>query len=827
MLIGREDLLRSIVRSMSDAIPVLLEGEQGVGKTTLLRVAAATTGMIVLEGGALGMLSHLPYLALERATAARFPSDADTAWVAEEVERRAKDAVLVIDDLHWAHHDTVTVLSLLAGRVSAATAVRRGDPNAASAREALPRFEHIAVEPLGPSDADALLDRLRPGLAHAQRRRLFERTGGNPLLIEELSAMDEPSDSLRVAVEARMRVLSRHGRDAMAMLALAGRPLPASSLGEGLEEVAAAGLALESRDGWTFRHGLLAEIFAEAMDGEWRAATHERLALLVSDATSRARHLSAAGRAADAYEVAIEAARSAASLPERAANLALAASCSPHDDRDALRVEAASALVAVREYAEAEDVLDAVRSDDPTILAHAYLLRCDTRAHAGDRVGMRAAVEEGLRLVPPGSDPGLEARLRAEHAQQLALYDWDLQSARAEAATAMELARASGRPTHEAEHAAAVVLYLTDDPAMYDVLERVMDGARAAGDRLIEFWAGQVLCEALEHRGDLTAAYALALRLAARAREMHLTHTERRVRVTMLWMHLFAGRFADVLADALELLAEPLDSRARVDCEIWLSGALVAMGRLDEARAIVDRAAESARPIWLDEGRVLLERASVDLWSGRPEDALRGAKAILDDASYARYLGGYALTISAWACFDLGRRPDPVPDGASDWRAWTVRRHEVAALHALADDPRAASAAFDEAVGDFATRVVDRVRCTYGAAEALRLAGDPGAVERLGAVEQQATAYGMQPMLGRVRRSLRLCGIRRSAARRKTGQGLTAREREVLVLVADGATNAEIARRLGISRPTVVRIVSTASAKLGATSRIHAVALLE
>jgi len=54
---------------------------------------------------------------------------------------------------------------------------------------------------------------------------------------------------------------------------------------------------------------------------------------------------------------------------------------------------------------------------------------------------------------------------------------------------------------------------------------------------------------------------------------------------------------------------------------------------------------------------------------------------------------------------------------------------------------------------------------------------------------------------------------------------LTAREREVLRLVERGRTNLEIARRMGIGRPTVARHLSNAMDKLGAESRTHAVVI--
>lgn len=54
---------------------------------------------------------------------------------------------------------------------------------------------------------------------------------------------------------------------------------------------------------------------------------------------------------------------------------------------------------------------------------------------------------------------------------------------------------------------------------------------------------------------------------------------------------------------------------------------------------------------------------------------------------------------------------------------------------------------------------------------------------------------------------------------------LTARERDVLVAMAQGWSNAELADRLGIAVPTAKTHVSNVLAKLGARSRTHAVAI--
>jgi DNA-binding CsgD family transcriptional regulator len=56
--------------------------------------------------------------------------------------------------------------------------------------------------------------------------------------------------------------------------------------------------------------------------------------------------------------------------------------------------------------------------------------------------------------------------------------------------------------------------------------------------------------------------------------------------------------------------------------------------------------------------------------------------------------------------------------------------------------------------------------------------------------------------------------------------GLSAREREVLELVAVGHTNEEIAERLGIAHSTVATVLRSSMAKLDARTRVEAVAKL-
>jgi DNA-binding CsgD family transcriptional regulator len=57
--------------------------------------------------------------------------------------------------------------------------------------------------------------------------------------------------------------------------------------------------------------------------------------------------------------------------------------------------------------------------------------------------------------------------------------------------------------------------------------------------------------------------------------------------------------------------------------------------------------------------------------------------------------------------------------------------------------------------------------------------------------------------------------------------GLTAREREVLDLVAVGLRDEEIAARVGIAHSTVATLLRSSMAKLDARSRLQAVAKLQ
>ena len=105
------------------------------------------------------------------------------------------------------------------------------------------------------------------------------------------------------------------------------------------------------------------------------------------------------------------------------------------------------------------------------------------------------------------------------------------------------------------------------------------------------------------------------------------------------------------------------------------------------------------------------------------------------------------------------------------------------------------------------------------AAEILRAAG--ATAEQAGATTEQRVAEQLLRSLG-----VRTWRRAHVPPRRDLLAGLTEREREIAQLVADGASNPEIAAALFVSRKTVERHLSNLLAKLGVRNRTELAAVV-
>jgi DNA-binding CsgD family transcriptional regulator/tetratricopeptide (TPR) repeat protein len=829
MLVGRGDQFASLSSALAEDEPVLLVGESGIGKTSLLRSVAAASGRRVFEGGALSTLSWLEYLALDRALGRRV-AHGDPAVVAQDVEAAVGDGVLLLDDLQWAGHGTLETLELLAGRVGLLAGIRRGEAGADGVVDRLTAAGVSALE-LAALDDDAareLVRQVRSDLGDAAIGRVLRRAGGNPLLLRELAATGEPTSSLRLALAARLRRLDEAGREAFGVLALAGRPVSVSGLGEtGAKSLLAADLAVAAREGEIqLRHALLGEVAVEQLAEPERRRLHAIIARAVDDPGEAARHYALAGLPELGFAAAMRAATASARPGERASHLAVAASCASGPEADALRIEAAWALEDANDLPTLLTTLDQLSTDDPDVSAIAALIRARTAWRSGDPEGVRTAIADGLELVS-GSGSETEVRLRIESSRIPIFIDHNPETGVRSTTQALEFAAAAGVDLPRAKYFHGTALYIGKQPRGAEFLREAADDARASGDVGTEMLAANNLIAFHESMGDPQIARRVAAEYAARAHELGLGIWERSFQTARSSLDFHVGDYPAVLRTADELLGLPLEVRTREALIEQLCLALVDIGRIDEAvRRII---AEPDRPgdFWWQR-QIQWVHIEAALWGGQPRRALDLAEELLPGPEGD--LNMIFVHISrAWALFDLDR--DAGPRLADESPAMLAAApHEVAGVCLLhAGDYPAAIAAFEQAVPTWATyHRRGEVRCLWGIGEAARRAGAPDAVERLEYAEQRAQQFGMLPLLGRIHRSLRAAGVRRSAPRERSDRSpLTGREREVLRLVADGLTNAQIAGRLSVSRHTVVSQIASASAKLGASGRSHAAILAE
>ena len=825
MLVGRQTELGQLQALLADARPVVVYGEAGVGKTTLARSATAAAGLELVEAGALATLSWLPYLPLRRALGHE-PRGADPAYVARELIEAVRGAVLLLDDLQWADAQTRETVLFLIGKTPLVATVRKIGPETAALVDQLlgVGFELVELEPLEPVDSVALVRRLRPDLGPAIVDRVAARSGGNPLLLEELSTSGEPTESLELALAARLRALAPDSRLALELLAVVGRPLDAVELpaADGLGET---GL-LEIVDGTvSFRHPLLAEVVVGRLGEDERRMLHARAARLVAHPGEAARHHAAAGERSLAYERAFEAVEAAERPGELAAHLEIAASCSDGTDADPLRLRAASLLVEVGRFADAERLLDAVTADDPGVHAEACLQRA--RAAIGDHDLDRglALIAEGLSATI-GSGTEVEMELGVERVTvELEIHDEEAaETVLGDARRLLVLAEAAGFDVAAVHAVIGRARRLLGDADWEDDVERALAAARGEGATGIECRTAESAIGALFHEGSAPRARRLSSAYAVRASDLRLASWERRFRTRSAWLAMHGGRYRKAFDEAEALRGEELEWERFLVTYVAAESA-IDLGLHDRARELLADLYLLSTTGYERLRQTLWVRADAELWSGRPRESLAAADELIE--LFPHEVSAFARVTRAWACIDLGLDPG-VATIDPPIRLLSGVRPELEALELLARGADAEAAAlFHTAANAWrGQHERGRLRCAWAEGEALRRAGRAEeALERLLRAERLIEAYGQVPLLGRVRRSLRLAGSSRPATRGAGAHGLTAREEEILALVGDGLSNSEVARRLGLGRPTVERLIATATTKLGAHSRLQAAAL--
>jgi DNA-binding CsgD family transcriptional regulator len=815
-LIGREREVADLRAIAEGRGAVVLVGESGIGKTALL--ATATAGLDAVMGGAFGMLGFIPYLPLIRAVGPL--PDRDPATVAVTVVERVGDRVLVLDDLHWADDATLAVLDRLTGLVPILSAVRSGDPGTDRALNVIRRagISEVQVQPLPETDSARLARRWHPGLAPDEARQLVHRAGGNPLLIEEL-ARSGVTTTLTLAIEHRLRYLGTRERQLLELLAVADVPLDVRAQPAQRDRLVRAGLLVDTGHGLAIRHALIGEVIAGPLSGPRRRDLHRRVAVLAPDRATRARHLAAAGDRQSAFRAATAAA-SESPPGLRAALLGLAAECADGPDAPRLRIEAAEALIAAGLYESADRTLGGDAPPTAELAARRAGVQAQVRWGEGDADGALAAADAGVELAEPGST--LAARLLVDRAWIVTLRREGTRAVEL-AREALAAARASGGPDAAAQRVLGIAVSIigADFDEYVGWYRAAADSARRAGDVAEELLCGKLIVASYES-GNQAEGIRLAEGFIARAVETGMVALGQTIRSSLVSLTNSHGEPDRAVADGEKLLGESLERRARTQTAGYTALAQVDLGRFDDARRTI-AAGLNVAPDDI-EGRfdLLWADAELALADGDPARALALADTCLARFGNADYADTtFVRVLRDWACAGLGRDPGPMaeppPRLHRQHRPTIAEREAIRELVGGAPD-RAAVRFVAAAEGYRPYHRRSEIRCRWAAGESLRRSGQLAEAREALELAERLAGERWLPLAGRIRRSLRLAGARRSAPRRASGV-LSAREREVLDLVATGLTYAQIAARLGIASRTVARTVSNAAEKLGTQSR--------
>lgn len=882
-IVGREaeqSRLESWLATVPDGLrALLLSGEPGIGKSTLLRhalddwrraggtvlAARAARDEISLElSGIVDLFEQLD-VDVSALRVEADPIERGRSTV-EALRRCAVDAptLIAIDDVQWLDAASVRAIRYALRRLHTeplgliATTRDGADPLGLSGILAPGRSETVTVGALDPDSIGHLVRSVQATISPELLRRIQEMSAGNPLFALELARharrADEGRlpDSLQDAIRRRLADVPPELMRLLEAVSVVGRTsitdlraeLDAPNLQDLLTGAAELMLLHVSDDGVVqFAHPLVGTVVYDQTSPLTRRSLHARAANRSSDADMAAHHLA---RCTDPPDVAV--AQRLEEAGQRAADRGahgLAAEFAEHSVRltapDDERGRVRRACNHIRFLAAAGEMSRALEVADRLI---------DGLPAGPDRSGAlveRAQLEDAdletgeQLLVQALEESADDAVMRGRVLDQLGwlrgVFRGDLLAGVDCARDAWSLADAVGDPEFRMSAAAGLsnMETLAGSPR-----PELMDEAVAIEQKFGRppLWAGPSVlrAEQLLWAGDLGAARTLL--------EAAVTHAERRGHHRWRPYSLYdlaavegaAGNFrsADELLDrALEAARDCED--AHVESWIFYRRALVAawLGRAAEAQRAAEHRVETAgrrgeRP-GLSRARSvlgLLALSQGDLATAVRE--LTASARLLDEMGFAHPGAVPALpdAIEALArAGDLDGAGEMLErfaeQAASVGSAWVDAALERAiGTLALASGEEAAPAILDRASIAFADLGFrpDSARASLLHGRALVRAGKrAAATDALTGARDTFTAMGARLWADRAAEELERIPLHRASDR--ASHELTATERRIATMVADGLKNREIAQQLFVKTATVEAHLTRIYRKLQIRSR--------